>query len=175
MIFAGSLVVAMIIFGFIAFGDYTSASSGMPFFFVAFLLVFLGGFASVCFSAAATRKMSEGLRKVCDDASTMHPDISFHVRYEHYIWGSRRDANVSTTNYIEVYVSNNASAAAPIVQGYVAPSAPALSAVAVVEPDIDVEGGKKTPAERMDDLDQMRGLLTDDEYQAKRAEILSDV
>ena len=70
---------------------------------------------------------------------------------------------------------NNAANAT--VQGYVAPSAPTLSAVAVsAESNIDVEAGRKiSPAERMRELDQMKGLLSEDEYEQKRAEILSDV
>ena len=49
------------------------------------------------------------------------------------------------------------------VGDYVAPFAPA------------VEADKKSPTERMVELDQMKGLLTEDEYEQKRAEILSDV
>lgn len=81
-----------------------------------------------------------------------------------------------TCNYYSVVYVNNAANATP-VQGYVAPSAPTLSAVAyAAEPDIDVEAGrKKTPTERMRELDQMKGLLSEDEYEQKRAEILSDV
>ena len=63
---------------------------------------------------------------------------------------------------------------APTVQAYVAPSAPSLSAIAV-DPEVDVGAGKKSSAERMVELNQMRRLLSDDEYQQKRAEILSRI
>ena len=43
--------------------------------------------------------------------------------------------------------------------------------MAVAEADISV----KSPEVRMRELDSMKTLLTEDEYQAKRAEILSDV
>lgn len=49
------------------------------------------------------------------------------------------------------------------VGDYVAPFAPAA------------EADKKSPTERMVELDQMKGLLTEEEYEQKRAEILSDV
>ena len=76
-----------------------------------------------------------------------------------------------------VCVSSDATITSPapvLAQEYVAPSAPAYPAVAA-EPEINVNTTKKSPAERMGELDEMRGLLSEDEYQQKRAEILSDV
>ena len=54
---------------------------------------------------------------------------------------------------------------ANVVGNSVAP--PVVAAVA--------EGVVKSPQERMRELEGMRSMLTEDEYQAKRAEILSDV
>ena len=50
-------------------------------------------------------------------------------------------------------------------------------AVVAGQPDFDEEtgSGKKSAAERMRALDEMKNLLTEAEYQRKRAEILSDI
>ncbi len=103
----------------------------------------------------------------------MHTGVSFHVRDEiKYLGaGHRRE-----THYIEVSVSNVVQNST--LEGYVAPSAPSHPSVAtepVVAVAAAIVGAHKTPGERMRELDQMKGLLTDDEYQQKRAEILSDV
>lgn len=103
-------------------------------------------------------------------------------------YGGYRHGNVhsTTTNYIEVYVSSTASGAvqgyASSGQNYIAPAAPSAPpkypVAAAVESDVQIIPAHQvhnTPKERMRELDNLRGLLTEDEYQTKRAEILSDV
>lgn len=72
-----------------------------------------------------------------------------------------------------------ADGAVPLASAPPPPSAPPLYAVAVAEPEYDVAGScssKKPPAaERMAELDRMKGALTEEEYYRKRAEILSDI
>lgn len=55
---------------------------------------------------------------------------------------------------------------------------PAFNPAAGASPEIEFDleaGAKRSPAERMKELDDMRGLLSEEEYQRKRAEILSDI
>ena len=147
----------------------------------------------ICVASKTSNSISKELRKACDEMSARHVGISFHVRYESRLWSSgyggyggyddgygyhRNDLHVSTTQYIEVYVADagNNNLEVPIVTATtVAPSAPP-------KPYYDPEAAlgsdgqkKKSPAERMRELDQMKGLLSDEEYQRKRAEIMSDV
>lgn len=134
------------------------------------------------------------MSKVCGDASAMHPGISFHLRKERYITGQGNNLRSATSNYIEVCVMNTAAginppanegivaskaesympgSIPPTAPGYISTaSAPAQTvAIAVAdEPEMI-----KSAVERMRELDQMKELLTEDEYQRKRAEILSDV
>lgn len=140
----------------------------------------------------ASRKSGEArnaMKKVCEETSAMHPGISFHIRDQMVFMGySRRnygnnnngyggtynsgyDANYSHTNYIEVYVTDGTTPTATGVQGYLAPTS-MPSAPPVVMAEVE---GVKSPQERMRELEGMRPMLTEDEYQAKRAEILSDV
>jgi hypothetical protein len=74
----------------------------------------------------------------------------------------------------------NAVSATPAVQAYVVgvPSAPPKADI--VDPEIPVVSGggqpkKRSAEERMRELEGMKSLLTEEEYQRKRAEILSDV
>ena len=56
-----------------------------------------------------------------------------------------------------------------------ATAVPAFNPAAASDFVLESGSGNKSPAVRMRELDEMRGLLTDKEYQMKRAEILSAV
>ncbi len=105
----------------------------------------------------------------------------------YYDNGYHDNIHVSTTEYIEVYVAdagNNAIiydnlevpiATATATAAQAAPSAPSKASY---DPEIALGSGeeqRRSPAERMRELDEMKGLLSDEEYQRKRAEIMSDV
>ncbi|KAL7547580.1 hypothetical protein ACHAWF_010871 [Thalassiosira exigua] len=199
----GFLAVGMVIFSFVSFSrtstsfDFDSTSSPFLSFLpilIVFLLLMVGMFGTMCFAARTTGRVNDGLRKVCEDTTARYPGISFHVRYETHYWHNYNtlgsDNNVhhhnvrrETINYIEVNVSGDTENATPAV-GYVAPLAPVIAvpsapvmtaAVALSEPEVKLGAGARTPAQRMGELDEMRGLLSEDEYHRKRAEIMSDV
>ena len=94
-------------------------------------------------------------------------------------YGYQRDVNISVSNYIEVYVNNASSESQS--QGYAAPVSvsvvPSAPLASQIELDILVITAKvsKTPGVQLRELDSMKGMLSEAEYQAKRAEILSDV
>lgn len=212
------LPVIFIILAITSFASFSSGGGGFGFTgFIIGAVVMFGGFALMAFVMMSARtKISSGLRKVCDETSAKHPDVSFHVRYETRLWGmngygyggggyygggyhgGNSNVHMSTTEYIEVYVNNtaannttattaattiptvNAVSATPAVQAYVVgvPSAPPKADI--VDPEIPVvgDGGqqkKRSAEERMRELEGMKSLLTEEEYQRKRAEILSDV
>ena len=164
-----------------------SPALGMIPFVIGGVLMVAGTCGSSVYASRKSGEARNAMKKVCEETSAMHPGISFHIRDQMVFMGySRRnynndngygynsgyDANYSHTNYIEVYVTDGTTPATAGVQGYLAPTSlpsapPVVAAVA--------EGVVKSPQERMRELEGMRGMLTEDEYQAKRAEILSDV
>jgi hypothetical protein len=114
----------------------------------------------------------DGMREVCEEASAMHTGVSFHVRerneflgYE-YRGGNR--VRVKTNCYIEVNVSDTHDLPTDQEYNVSAPSA-------LVYPSAVAIGITKAPEERMRELENMKGILTEDEYQQKRAQILSDI
>ena len=74
--------------------------------------------------------------------------------------------------FTTVYVQDDSANTTPAVQGCDAPSAPVFPPVAVSEAVVDAVAGKESPTERMRELDQMKGLTSEDEYQQKRADTL---
>ena len=93
---------------------------------------------------------------------------------------------MSTTEYIEVYVASDMATTdnnvvgggepSVVAQAFPIPSAPMAGSD---DPEVALGGSsdeqKPTAAQRMRELDRMKGLLTEEEYQRKRAEIMSDV
>lgn len=175
-----------------SFGESTSPILGMIPFGVGMVLMIVGIVGSTCYASSKSGEARNKMKKVCEETSAMHPGISFHIRDEMrfmgyngygndynndgynngYGNGYNSNVQVSNTNYIEVYVTEVTAGAANITQGYYAPSSvPSAPVIAVAEADI----GIKSPEERMRELGKMRDILTEDEYQVKRAEILSDV
>lgn len=201
----GTITVALtfIIVGFVtfatlasksvsSFGDSTSPALGMIPFGVGMVLMIVGSVGSSCYASSKSSEAMNAMKKVCEETSAMHQGISFHIRDEMRFLGHRgygggynngygnngygggynSNVNISTTNFIEVYVNDGTTSTAQAVQGYFAPtSAPSAPVMAIAEADIRF----KSPEVRMRELDNMKTLLTEDEYQAKRAEILSDV
>lgn len=98
----------------------------------------------------------------------------FHGHHDDH-FGHHQHVHVSTTEYIEVYVAGATNNFLPAATSVLVPSAPPAS----YDPELALGGGgaekKKSAGERMRELDRMKGLLTEEEYQRKRAEIMSDV
>ena len=150
---------------------------------------------------AASRQVMSGLGEVCNRYSTSNPDLEFKVienddsaEQVRSAWGGRRLFKAQgdiQRDYIEITVTSTAGntieppvaiatsisspSEPPIVQAFVEPSAP---------PSTDLEMGSlstnKTSIttrreQRMAELDAMKDRISEDEYYAKRAEILSDV
>ena len=165
-----------------------SPALGMIPFVIGGVLMVAGTCGSSVYASRKSGEARNAMKKVCEETSAMHPGISFHIRDQMVFMGySRRnynnnngygynsgyDANYSHTNYIEVYVTDGTTpAAATTATGVYIPPTSMPSAPPVVMAEVE---GVKSPQERMRELEGMRPMLTEDEYQAKRAEILSDV
>ena len=83
-----SLPVIFIILARTSFASFSSGGGGFGFTgFIIGAVVMFGGFGFMTFVMMSARsKISSGLRKVCDETSAKHPDVSFHVRYESPYW-----------------------------------------------------------------------------------------
>ena len=115
---------------------------------------------------------------VCEDISKQYSALSFHVRFEYFVYRRYGGYNsygnnhttyhhggtsTHTTNFIEV---NIADVEARGDMGIA--SAPPLVTASVV-------GGAERTAERLAELDNIRGMLSDEEYDRKRKEILDSL
>jgi hypothetical protein len=120
----------------------------------------------------------DGMREVCEEASAMHTGVSFHVRERNEFLGyeyrggnnNNNEFNVTmeTNCYIEVNVSDTHDLPTDQEYNVSAPSA-------LVYPSAVAIGIAKAPEERMRELENMKGIFSEDEYQQKRAQILSDI
>lgn len=198
IVFGAASFITFVIQSQNSFDDFPN-NGGSPnvlgsfiFLIIGAVVMFAGFGILMCVAVKSRNSISAGMRKVCDETSARHPGVSFHVRYESRLWSSggygyyddgyghhhhHNNVHVSTTEYIEVYVADaatNNNLQVPLVTATVAPSVPPKT---YYDPEAALGSGeqKKTPAERMRELEQMKGLLSDEEYQRKRAEIMSDV
>jgi len=150
---------------------------------------------------AAGRQVVSGLGEVCNRYSTNNPDLEFKVIENddseqllsprgRLLFKARGDPQ---RDYIEITVTsttgNTVETLMAIATSISSPSEPpTVQAFAVIEPSTptsnDLEMGSlstdKTPIttrreQRMTELDAMKDRISEDEYYAKRAEILSDV
>lgn len=168
-----SFVIVMIIIGMV-FVSSSSMASYIPY-LIAFVAT-VGGFCIIwCWTARVRNRVEEEMEKVCDGTSAMHPGVSFYMgRQRKSSTDQGSDLRSSALSFIEVCVSNDTA-----THGYIAPLAHAASPANIVdEPEIDKGAGNEEEgtAERMGELDQTKqGLLTEDEYQQKRADLSTNV
>lgn len=174
------------------------------FMIISFVTVFSGGGFSIFIlfiipivfflaTAATSRhlfhsmsKIKTELERICKNTSDKQPFLSFHIRYEmhprYYMNSynsSHNGSNYHTTQYIEVLINDQNINMDPEI---VIPEATVVSATNI-EPsapyvdDLEAAENKKnnTPEERLQTLEQMKHLLTQKEYENKRAEILSEI
>eukprot|EP00956_Cyclotella_meneghiniana_P000335 scaffold389_cov62-Cyclotella_meneghiniana.AAC.9 len=118
----------------------------------------------------STQSQAE-MKKVCEDLSAKHQGVSFSLRDEQVLVNNGNRVKMQARSYIEVsVVSNNEVPTATAVPAF-------NPAVTSNQLDSFLGSGTviKSSVDRMRELEEMRGLLTDEEYQRKRAEILSAV
>jgi len=145
---------------------------------------------------AASRKVMSGLGEVCNRYSTSNPDLEFKVIENddseqllsprgRLLFKAQGDPQ---RDYIEITVGNTVEPPVAIATSISNPTEPPIvQAFAVTKPSAppnDLEMGSLSTnrtsitsrrEQRMAELDAMKGRISEDEYYAKRAEILSDV
>jgi len=115
------------------------------------------------FDKENTEKLNGQIRKVCEDASRESSYVSFHLREPKVVGTvSGREGpatnKIVSTAHIEVVLSENHT------------SDPIASVPIVAVPTIGY-----SPAARLAELDAMKHLLSDQEYEQKRNEIVSSL
>lgn len=113
------------------------------------------------FAAAKGKTVQSNIQRVCDEISDKKTDLNFHVRYEgHYRHGDIRSRG---TQYIEVSTggatTTDTSPAGMLAQ---------LEALTKTN-------NPASAADRLAELDKMKDMLTEEEYNKKRTDILSAV
>jgi len=177
---AGFLCFMIIPFVGLATSDPWSGGSTSPTFLIFLLgplILMIGMMGTQCWAASRGRAAMREVEAVCEDISKQYSALSFHVRFEYIVYGryggynhysnshNYRSTNTHTrtTNYIEVNVADVESRGDMGIA-----SAPPLVTASVL-------GTEKSAAERLVELDNIRGMLSDEEYDRKRKEILDSL
>jgi hypothetical protein len=110
------------------------------------------------------------MNTICKEASDRHPPLTFRVKFDRYYYGysfrnSTRHQHL-TDHYIQVSVDGNEDVenVVPAAQAIVLPSQP-TSAL----------GGEATAQQRLKDLECAKHLLSKEEYERKRSDIIASI
>jgi hypothetical protein len=144
------------------------------FYVIIFPLVIIGGvFVLHCYVPCATAKAFGKVRQVCESTSRNNPEISFHLRNDEtdsYIEVSLRQINVVST-----------VASAPISRVNVAPvndleaDYPTFTSSSAQVPPTNESCINMSVEQRMEKLQHIKHMLTTQEYEEKRKEILAEI
>ena len=158
---SGKIIFGFTIFTFVVFGAAMALSfSGLlgdsgTYIFILPALSFPAFFVMVFLTMKRQKQMKAEVQQVLEDTSRTQPQLSFHWREEYgYSSGGNRRYNP----YIEVSISGGA------VNPYTSQASPFVASSA-----------PKDVATRLQDLEKVKHLLTDQEYEDKRRDILNDV
>ena len=151
---------------------------------------------------AASRQVMSGLGEVCNRYSMSNPDIAFKVlenddseQLQTQMNGCRLKArgdvqrdyieitvtsttgNTDTTTPMAIATSTSSPSEPPVVQAFAVTESSAPSSTDLEMGNMSTNKTSITTRreQRMTELDAMKGRISEDEYYAKRAEILSDV
>jgi len=179
--FAGFLCFMVLPFVSFATTDPWSGGSSSPtflLFLIGPLILMVGMMGTQCWAASRGRAAMREVETVCEDISKQYSALSFHIRFEYIVYRRyggyyagnnynhhhHRGTSTHTTNYIEVNIADVESRGDMGIA-----SAPPLVTASLVG------GTEKSAAERLSELDNIRGMLSEDEYERKRKEILDSL
>jgi len=121
----------------------------------------------------------EDLKRVCADTSNRYSDVSFHVREEFVYTGGRRSTKL---NYIQVLTSG--PSASMMENGHINPAVP-VTATPVFNSTFNAlagntgngvtPGNSKSTVERLQELDSIKSIISAEEYERKKKQILDGI
>ena len=142
----------------------------------------------ICFGIVASReseKFIAALKRLCEETSTKQSSLTFHFKSESFITPSvsdRREIRTVDKYYIEVCIAETTVDASPIAAYYDAEiaiaSAPVhMSATEYYAPALAMSSSEAShsAAERLQELEKIKNLLTEKEYEQKRDDIIAAV
>ena len=188
MIFIVAIVTLVISFRREATRDLwnTSFSVGIP--IGMFLLMGTLISSSICFMIVTSReseKFIAALKRFCEETSNKQSSLTFHFKSESFITPSGSDRHKIRTAdkyYIEVCIAETTVDASPIASYYdpeiAIASAPLhISATKYYEPALAMSSSEAShsAAERLQELEKIKSLLTEKEYEQKRDDIIAAV
>lgn len=131
-----------------------------------------------------TTRIMENLQRVLNTESAKRSDVSFHIRTERYYTGNHR--NSTGTNYIECSVGStvipmgggnsnysNDAASTPVVAMPVFSST--FENLASAPPATAPYSNGRSVAERLQELEGIRSLISTEEYSSKKKAILDGI
>ena len=131
-----------------------------------------------------TTRIMENLKRVLNTESAKRSDVSFHIRTERYYTGNHR--NSTGTNYIECSVGStvipmgggnsnysNDAASTPVVAMPVFSST--FENLASAPPATAPYSNGRSVAERLQELEGIRSLISTEEYSSKKKAILDGI
>jgi hypothetical protein len=177
--------IAIFVFFFIimivALFDFDSSKNydgWWVFMVVAVAVLMFGTLGSALYTKSETMKARTALRRVCDEGSKSHPGLSFHVKFQVFMWfsGGGKSTNVNSKmyNYIEVQVARQG----PDITVGMAPvfvDEPQAQLAAATVPRATAATGGRSPAQRLADLELIKEHLSEEEYKKKRTDIIMDL
>uniref|UniRef100_A0A7S2E7T8 Uncharacterized protein n=1 Tax=Trieres chinensis TaxID=1514140 RepID=A0A7S2E7T8_TRICV len=142
------------------------------------LIAMVGLIATQVIAMKKANQVIEGVKRVCDEVSKQQPRLSFHVRFERHYYHRQHDNRTGshTTNYIEVIVAGGGAVPLGTADMSALPYATNVTSnlgVPVVTSSVAVPD--RSPAERLANLEEMKPHLSEQEYAAKRNDILNSV
>jgi hypothetical protein len=135
-------------------------------FLVPFLLM-MGMIGVGCCVSKIAQETFKSIHEVCVEASKKNPLVSYHFKNDLIVTGyspATQTHNTARNVYIEVSISDqtvNHSPTSYLTAGYPTVTSHTL--------------GTDTPVERLEKLENMKHLLSNHEYEAKRSDILAAV
>jgi hypothetical protein len=144
--------------------------------------------STVCFGIVASReseKFIAALKRLCEETSTKQSSLTFHFKSETFITPSasdRREIRTVDKYYIEVCIAETTVDASPIASYYdpeiAIASAPLhMSATEYYAPALAMSSSEAShsAAERLQELEKIKNLLSEKEYAQKRDDIIAAV
>ena len=164
----------------------SSFSFGIP---IGMFLLFVTFVASIiCFGIVASReseKLISALKRLCEETSNKQSSLTFHFKSETFLNpSSLNDSHRLRTvdkYYIEVFIAETTVDAAPMTSYYdpeiANPSAPICIAATAYVPGLALSSSEAShpAADRLQELEKIKHLLTETEYAQKRDDIIAAV
>jgi hypothetical protein len=146
------------------------------------LLIFVPLFLKL-YSTQKTHAIKNALKRVCDEESSKYPQMTFQLRFETFLGfgkgNSKNNVNARTFNYLEVIVAMTAMPQKPVAGQFMGVTqqvfTPVIQVPSAQEGDVEVGGGSRSAAERLADLENIRGVLSAEQYEQKKQQILDSL